>query len=125
PKLQLPKPWQTTNAPTATGPAPRKTTSGPSSIPCWTSDSANLRSPHLAQEVACKKNGLMKTTSGLGIAIAGMSAMVAVAAYGQMGAAGSSNRAEAVVDAMGTLRVPDTVAASQGQGSKELHVVYA
>jgi len=79
----------------------------------------------------------MKTISGLGIAIAGISAMIAVATYRQMGTAGSSNRAEAAVDATGNLRVPDAyratyqllgswaVAANQGQGSKELHVVYA
>ena len=65
--------------------------------------------------------------------------MVAVAAHGQMDTAASSNgpKAEAVVDATGNLHVPDAyratyqllgswaVAAEQGQGSKELHVVYA
>src|SRR5262245_60200453 len=79
----------------------------------------------------------MKTISVLGVTIAGISAMVAVAAYGQMGTAVSRNRAEAVVDATGNLHVPDAyrttyqflgswaVAADQGRGSKELHVVYA
>jgi hypothetical protein len=73
------------------------------------------------------------------ICIAGMSAIFAIAAHGQMDTARSSNgqKAEAVEDAAGNLHVPDAyrttyqslgswaVAADQGQGSKELHVVYA
>ena len=65
--------------------------------------------------------------------------MLAVAGYGQMNTTASSDgpKAEAVVDATGNLRVPDAyrttyqflgswaVAADEGQGSKELHVVYA
>ena len=64
--------------------------------------------------------------------------MVAVAANGQIGrTASSSGQAETIVDAVGNLRVPDSyrttyqflgswaVASDQGQGSKELHVVYA
>ena len=64
--------------------------------------------------------------------------MVAVAANGQMGGTASSNgQAETIVDAAGNLHVPDSyrttyqflgswaVAFDQGQGSKELHVVYA
>jgi Cytochrome P460 len=65
--------------------------------------------------------------------------MVLVAAHGQMNTTASSNgpKAESVVDAAGNLHVPDAyrttyqslgswaVAADQGQGSKELHVVYA
>jgi hypothetical protein len=65
--------------------------------------------------------------------------MVAVAARGQMDTTASSYgpKAEAVVDANGNLHVPDAyrttyqslgtwaVAADQGEGSKELHVVYA
>ncbi len=65
--------------------------------------------------------------------------MVAVAADGQIDTTKSSKglKAEAVVDATGNLHVPDdyrttyqslgswAVAADQGQGSKELHVVYA
>jgi hypothetical protein len=45
----------------------------------------------------------------LAIGTAGISAMVAVAAYGQMDTTASSNepKAEAVVDAAGNLRVPD------------------
>jgi hypothetical protein len=65
--------------------------------------------------------------------------MFAIAAHGQMDIAGSSNapKAEAVDDAAGNLHVPDAyrttyqslgswaVGADQGQGSKELHAVYA
>ena len=65
--------------------------------------------------------------------------MLAVAAHGQMGATATSSgpNAEAVVDVTGNLHVPDAyrttyqslgswaVAADQGKGSKELHVVYA
>jgi cytochrome P460 len=78
---------------------------------------------------------LMKT-----LAVIGMSGLlVTVAACGQMSEPGSSNgpKAEAVVDVTGNLHVPDgyrttyeflgswAVAADQGRGSKELHVVYA
>jgi len=73
------------------------------------------------------------------ICIAGMSAIFAIASHGQMDVAGSSNapKAETVDDAAGNLHVPDAyrttyqslgswaVGADQGQGSKELHVVYA
>jgi hypothetical protein len=77
----------------------------------------------------------MKTISVVAIGGAGLSAIVAVAAQGQMDATGST--AQAVVDAAGNLRVPGdyrttyqslgswAVAADQGQGAKELHVVYA
>jgi hypothetical protein len=80
----------------------------------------------------------MKTIYALGIGIAGISAMVAVAAHGQMDTTASSKgaKAEAVVDANGNLHVPDAyrttyqslgswaVATDEGEGSKELHVVY-
>lgn len=80
----------------------------------------------------------MKITN-VAIGIAGISATVAVVAYAQLDMTTSSNRpeAEAVADANGNLHVPDAyhttyqslgswaVAANQGQGSKELHVVYA
>jgi hypothetical protein len=70
---------------------------------------------------------------------AGLSAMVAVIAGGQMGsfAANGESKAEAVTDTKGNLHVPEAyrttyeflgtwaVAADQGQGSQELHVVYA
>jgi hypothetical protein len=73
------------------------------------------------------------------ICIAGLSAIFAIASHGQMDVAGSSNapKAETVDDAAGNLHVPDAyrttyqslgswaVGADQGQGSKELHVVYA
>jgi hypothetical protein len=51
----------------------------------------------------------MKTIYALGIGIAGISAMVAVAARGQMDTTASSDgpKAEAVVDANGNLHVPD------------------
>jgi hypothetical protein len=65
--------------------------------------------------------------------------LLIVAARGQMTMTVSSNdpKAEAIVDAAGNLHVPDgyrttyeflgswAVAADQGPGSKELHVVYA
>jgi cytochrome P460 len=74
----------------------------------------------------------MKTIYALGIGIAGISAMVAVAAHGQM----DTTASKAVVDANGNLHVPDAyrttyqslgswaVATDEGEGSKELHVVY-
>jgi hypothetical protein len=81
----------------------------------------------------------MKMLSVIGVSIAGLLAMVSVAALGQMGSTVATNgqKAEAVVDASGNLRVPAdyrttyqslgswAVAADQGEGSKELHVVYA
>jgi hypothetical protein len=81
----------------------------------------------------------VKSIDVAGIGIAGISAMVAVAVYGQADTTTASNglKAEAVADAPGNLHVPDayrttyqslgswTVAADQGQGAKELHVVYA
>ena len=65
--------------------------------------------------------------------------VVSVAAFGQTGTTAATNdpKTEAVVDASGNLRVPEdyravyqflgswAVAADQGQGSKEIHVVYA
>jgi hypothetical protein len=64
---------------------------------------------------------------------------VSAAVYGQLGEATATNgsRTEAIVDTNGNLRVPAdyrtayqflgswAVAADQGQGSKEVHVVYA
>jgi hypothetical protein len=80
----------------------------------------------------------MKTINVVGVGIAGLSALVAVAAYGQTDTASSNGpTAGAVVDATGNLHVPDAyrttyqslgswaVAADEGQGAKELHVVYA
>ena len=72
------------------------------------------------------------------LAITGMAGLLLIVAmHGQRDASASRTGAEGVVDAMGNLRVPDAyrttyqllgswaVAADQGQGSKELHVVYA
>jgi Cytochrome P460 len=81
----------------------------------------------------------MKAINVAAIAIGGISAMVALAAVGQVGTTAPSNgpKVDAVVDATGEMRVPDNylttyqflgtwaVASDQGQGSKELHVVYA
>jgi len=81
----------------------------------------------------------VKSIDVAGIGIAGISAMVAVAVYGQADTTTASNgpKAEAVADAAGNLHVPDayrttyqslgswTMAADQGQGAKALHVVYA
>jgi Cytochrome P460 len=81
----------------------------------------------------------MRTAKVVGVCIAVISAMFAIAAHGQMDTAGSSNapKAAAVDDAVGNLHVPDAyrttyqslgswaVGADQGQGSKELHIVYA
>jgi len=81
----------------------------------------------------------MKTVSDVIISIAGVSALVAVVAYGQMDATPFSGgaKAQAVDDAAGNLHVPDAyrslyqllgswaVAAEQGHGAKELHIVYA
>jgi hypothetical protein len=89
--------------------------------------------------LAWRKNRVVKTINVVGIGIAGISAMVAVAAHGQVDTAASSNgrKAEAVADAAGNLHVPSAyrttyqvlgswaVSADQGRGSKELHVVYA
>jgi Cytochrome P460 len=80
----------------------------------------------------------MGTANVVGITIA-VSAMFAIAAYGQMDSARSGNgqKAEAVEDAAGNLHVPEAyrttyqplgswaVSADQEKGSKELHLVYA
>jgi Cytochrome P460 len=80
----------------------------------------------------------MGTANVVGITIA-ISAMFAIAAYGQMDSARSANgqKAEAVEDAAGNLHVPEAyrttyqslgswaVSADQEKGSKELHLVYA
>src|SRR5690348_795242 len=79
----------------------------------------------------------MKTLAVAGLA--GLLVIVALAAYGEMDTAASRNlsKRKAVVDDAGNLHVPDAyrttyellgswaVSADQGQGSKELHVVYA
>jgi hypothetical protein len=81
----------------------------------------------------------MNTGKVVAIGIAGIVTLVAVAAYGQLNTTASRDglKAEAVADATGNLHVPDdyrtayqllgswAVAANEGQGSKELHVVRA
>jgi hypothetical protein len=76
--------------------------------------------------------------AAVSVGVAGVWA-IAVAAHGQMNTNASSNEstAKTVVDVAGNLHVPDgyratyqslgswAVAADQGQGSKELHLVYA
>jgi hypothetical protein len=80
----------------------------------------------------------MKTVSSIAMGMAGISAMIAIAAHSQVITAPSSGvKSSAVDDAQGNLHVPDAyrttyqllgswaIAADQGLGSKELHVVYA
>jgi hypothetical protein len=81
----------------------------------------------------------MKRINAVAVGAAIMAAMIAVAVHGQTdgAASGSGRKADAVVDAAGNLRVPDAyrttyeslgswaVAADNGRGSKELHVVHA
>lgn len=85
------------------------------------------------------KNAVMKAIVVAAVGIAGISAIVALAAYGQVDTTASRNGSKwkAVVDDGGNLHVPDAyrttyqllgswaVAADQSNGSKELHVVYA
>lgn len=85
------------------------------------------------------KNAVMKAIVVAAVGIAGISAIVGLAAYGQGDTTASRNgsRWKAVVDDGGNLHVPDAyrttyqllgswaVAADQSNGSKELHVVYA
>ena len=78
----------------------------------------------------------MKIFNFVAIGTAGLLATVVVAAQGQTNTTAPS-KAEAIVDVNGNLHVPDSyratyqflgnwaVAANQGAGSKELHVVYA
>ena len=77
--------------------------------------------------------------AGIVSSLAAISAVIAIAASAQMNSGSSHDLANAnqVADAAGNLRVPDgyrrsyeflgswAVAADQGQGSKELHNVYA
>jgi hypothetical protein len=81
----------------------------------------------------------MRTTGVVVISLAGISAVIIIAANAQISGGPSliSPKTDQVADAAGNLRVPDSyrstyeflgswaVAADQGQGSKELHIVYA
>ena len=76
---------------------------------------------------------------GFEVVVVSMAMLSTIVALGQMGSIASSDdsKAEAIADAAGNLRVPNSyratyeflgswaVAAEQGQGSRELHVVYA
>jgi Cytochrome P460 len=78
----------------------------------------------------------MKAIVAIALGLAGLSAMVAVVAFGQTGTT-SGSKTGPVADASGNLHVPDAyrttyqslgtwaVGADQGSGAKELHVVYA
>jgi Cytochrome P460 len=78
----------------------------------------------------------MKTIN-IAIGIMGLSAIVAVAAHGQVDTSSIGPKPDAAVDASGNLHVPEAyrtnyqllgswaVAADEGRGLKELHVVYA
>jgi hypothetical protein len=86
-----------------------------------------------------QESNVVKIINVVGIAIAGISAMIAVAADGQMSVTASSNgpKVDTAVEASGNLHVPAdyrttyqalgswAVASDQGRGTKELHVVYA
>jgi hypothetical protein len=86
-----------------------------------------------------RKEMIMQKAYVLGIGLCGAAAIVALNSYGLTGATAldSSSQITAVVDPNGNLRVPAgyrsdyqflgtwAVAADEGQGSKELHVVYA
>jgi hypothetical protein len=80
----------------------------------------------------------MKTISAIVMGMVGFLAIIAISAHGQVNISSSDGvKPGAVDDAQGNLHVPDgyrttyellgswAVAAEQGQGSKELHVVYA
>jgi hypothetical protein len=80
----------------------------------------------------------MRIVGALGVALAGLSVIGAVTAYGEIDASSQyGETTAAVVDDAGNLRVPAdyrtayqmlgswAVAADDGPGSKELHVVYA
>jgi Cytochrome P460 len=80
----------------------------------------------------------MKASYLAGVVITATSALlVAVASHGRTGPPGAATGLEAVADADGNMRVPEgyrtnyeflgswAVAVDHGQGSKELHVVYA
>jgi Cytochrome P460 len=81
----------------------------------------------------------MRTGSVVGISLVGITAVIGIGANAQMSGGPShiAPQTDQVADAAGNLHVPDSyrstyeflgswaVAADQGQGSKELHIVYA
>jgi hypothetical protein len=81
----------------------------------------------------------MRAIRAFSLAISGIGAIIAIAAFSSMQATAISSvsQMEAAVDAVGNLHVPRdyqisyqqlgswAVAADEGRGSKELHVVYA
>jgi hypothetical protein len=82
--------------------------------------------------------GAMRIAGALGVALAALSMMVSIAAYGQTDTRPKYQGATAeVVDGKGNMQIPANyrttyqmlgtwaVAADAGQGSKEMHVVYA
>ena len=85
------------------------------------------------------KKGVMRSGSIVGSSLAGVSVVIAIAASAEMSSGPSRDapKTDQVADAADNLHVPDSyrstyeylgswaVAADQGQGSKELHLVYA
>jgi len=83
------------------------------------------------------ETSVMKAVAIAGIGIAAISAIVAAAGYAQVNTPPSPAVAAAIVDDKGNLHVPDgyrttyeslggwAVAANEGAGAKEFHVVYA
>jgi hypothetical protein len=71
------------------------------------------------RKVTRAKNRVMKTVNLVGIGVAGISAMVAVAAHGQRDSAASTSgpKAEAVVDAAGNLHVADDYRANVSENA--------
>ena len=79
----------------------------------------------------------MRSTTFKAIGIAVIAAGISFGAYGRIDSSSSTQATVAVVDSLGSLRVPEgyraayeylgswSVAADQGPGAKELHVVYA
>lgn len=92
----------------------------------------------IAGALSSARNSAMGIVGALGVALAGLSVIGAVTAYGQIGKRSQyGETTAAVVDGNGNMRVPSNyrtayqvlgswaVAKDDGPGSKELHVVYA
>src|SRR5262245_47443594 len=93
-----PRQKRRTNARIAISPARRRIRSGPSSIPSWTSESAN--EPRLSPLI---RNAVMKAWAIAGIA--GLSAIVA--AHGQTSTTVSGNTPKSEALVTGNLQVPE------------------